>query len=73
MPKTIQGKIRRLEESITKGMNPALEKADRTKLLQDHEVALEKARAVLRNARLIVHHEKEAIRAMAPTAACLNT
>ncbi len=66
--KTIQSKIRRLEESITKTMNPALEKADRTHTLIDHMAALEKARAAAKNLKLIITYEKRIIQAFTPPA-----
>lgn len=60
--KTIHRKIRNLEESITRDLNPALEKAARTGAAIDQAAALEKIELVIKNAKLIRAHVRRDIR-----------
>jgi len=61
MPRTLHRKIRNLEDSITKDMNPALEKAERTKAAEDVAQALRKVDDVIMLAkRLRRHVQKQA-------------
>lgn len=59
MPKTLHRKIRNLEDSITKHMNPALEKAERTKAPEDRAAALDKVDAVIALAKRLRKHVKD--------------
>jgi hypothetical protein len=54
--KTIHTKIRNLENSITRHLNPALEKAERSGSQDDLKQALEKAERVIVLAKRIRKH-----------------
>ena len=62
--KTIHTKIRNLENSITRDLNPALEKADRTRAPRDLEDALSKIENVLLLARRIRLHVRRELNAV---------